>query len=108
MNTIKSSKHISDREDLHNHGVNDIIPPHEEYYTGDLKRGNDVDVNDLPDFDIGANDPLNKDEEIVFFNPDKSTSSNAGGTIRQKDIVTTDNMGVPGEPGHVGIDEDTG
>lgn len=107
MNNNKNGKPVSDLEDINNHGVSQVTPPNDEYYTKDLKRGNDSDVNDLPEFDVGANNPLDEDEEIVFINHDLSTSSNSGGTIRQKDIITN-NVGVPGEPGHPGIDEDTG
>lgn len=107
INKVNNSKTISDLEDLNNHGVTDIIPPGSEYYTTDLRRGSDSTVNDLPDFDIGGNNPLDENQEEVFVNANLSTSSNAGGTIRQKDIITN-NVGVPGEPGHPGIDEDTG
>lgn len=100
-------------QDLNEHGLRDVIPPGGEYYTLDLKRGNDTDVNDLPELDVAGNDPLSDDEDNdgeLVENPDQSTSSNAGGTIRQKDIINQSvNSGVvAGEPGHWGIDEDTG
>ncbi len=110
-NKINKSKTISDLEDLNNHGVTDIIPPDSEYYTTDLRRGGDTNINDLPEIDIGGNNPLDEgNEDQIIYNPRVSTSSNAGGTIRQKDIINqnSNNGAVPGEPGHWGIDEDTG
>jgi hypothetical protein len=111
MNKIKKSIKDDTQKDLNNHGLQDIIPPNEEYYTLDLKRGNDTDIVDLPDIDVVGKDPLNEsdDLEIVEY-LDKSTSSNAGGVTRQKHIINQNdkNGAVAGEPGHWGIDEDTG
>lgn len=98
-----------DQKDLTDHGVQDIIPKDEEYYTLDLRRGNDTDINDISKIDIAGNNPLDVNEvDDIILHEDKSTSSNAGGAVRQKDIVNQNSTAVVGEPGHWGVDEDAG
>lgn len=99
------------QEDLKNHGVKDVVPENDEYYTIDLRRGDNTDENDLPDIDVGGNDPLNEDKEaeIIDYNK-KNLSSNDGGVVSPDDIVTENesNGTAPGEPGNTGIDQGTG
>lgn len=109
MNKINPHKDNT-KKDLQDHGVQDIVPNDEEYYTLNLKRGQDTDLNDDPELEIAGNDPLaDNDYEILTTKP-ASRSSNAGGVVNQNDIVDQDNenSAVPGEPGHWGVDEDTG
>src|SRR5690606_3610138 len=111
MKSNKSKKNSSDdTQVLQRHGVEDVIPKDGEYYTLDLRRGDDTDVNDRPDVDVVGNNPLDIDEEERLIETDKSsTSSNTGGIVRQKDIVSQNQERgvVAGEPGHWGVDEDT-
>jgi len=111
MATNNQNLQNDDQQDLKKHGVQDIIPQDEEYYTLDLKRGDDTDVNDLPQTDIAGNDPLNEnDDEVVEYAPDvQPQTSNAGGTVHEKDSINQNKSSgaVAGEPGHWGVDEDT-
>ena len=99
------------QKDLQNHGVKDIIPENEEYYTINLNRAENSDVNDAPEMQIVGNDPLDSDADETIVTVDTTnTSSNSGGPVKNTDIVDedNDNGAVAGEPGHWGIDEDTG
>ncbi len=108
-----------DQNDLNQHGVPDPIPKDGEYYTLDLKRGDYVDADDIPEVDIADKDPSgdNLDEPIksssyyegqLVHNNRQPHSSNAGGPVDQNDIFDQDSVsGVAGEPGGR-IDEDTG
>ncbi len=116
------------QDDLTNHGVKDIIPENEEYYTLDLKRNFDGDENEedeLAGFDVSNVDPHNLDEHdeppksasvysdatLVHGAADyQPKSSNQGGVVKENHINdedTTSNDRV-GDPGHWGVDEDTG
>lgn len=109
-----------DQNDLNQHGVKDIIPDNEEYYTLDLKRGDDLDIDDIPEIDIADKDPASDDMDeplksssfyegqVVQKNNNKPHSSNDGGTVNQDDVLEQDGVSrVPGSPGG-NIDEDTG
>ncbi len=119
MKKIKTPE-INDRDDLNEHGVKDIIPENEEYYTLDLKRGDDNDLDDIPEIDISDKDPAGDDRDeplksssfyegqLVQKNNNKPHSSNDGGTVQQSDVFEQDGgNGIAGKPlGNV--DDDTG
>ena len=109
---MKKNKQKDDtQKDLQSHGVKDIIPENEEYYTINLTRGENSDVNNTPEIEVVGNNPLDsdRDEEVVKLDT-TSTSSNIGGPVKNNDIIDEDNQkgAVVGEPGHWGIDENTG
>lgn len=119
---------IDSQDDLAVHGVKDIIPEDEEYYTLDLRRGFDdrEDEDDgLNGIDVASSDPHNLDDldeppksssiyndaTLVQSHPDYlPRSSNQGGVVKERNILDQDNSTgyQVGDPGNIGIDEDTG
>lgn len=115
-------------DDLADHGVKDIIPENEEYYTLDLKRnfdGDEDDEDELTGFDVANIDPHNLDEieeppksssiyddaTLVYTHGDyHPKSSNQGGAVRENEILDQNSTSSDrvGNPGHWGVDEDTG
>lgn len=109
----KKTTNDIDQDDLNQHGVNDIIPKDENWYTLDLKRGDNVDRNDSDELDISDKDPARDDMD----EPTKSSSFYEGQVIQKNhnnptNYSVTDNTDsseqntVVGEPGR-NIDEDT-
>jgi hypothetical protein len=110
MTNNKMSRQTQDDQDLNLHGVKDIIPENEEYYTLDLKRGDDTDADDIPEIDIADKDPANNDSDV----PLKSSSFYEGQVVQKKNHQNDDSFDqnttggkVAGTPGHWGNDEET-
>lgn len=124
-NNFKNDDKLDPNDDLAQHGVHDIIPEDEEYYTLDLKRNFDGDGEDeLSGFDVSNVDPHNLDqideppnsssiyEDATLVQAASNYHSNAtnhGGNRYGKDlkdhgVATNDRVG---DPGHWGVDEDT-
>ena len=105
-----------------------LIPDDEEYYTLDLKRnfdGDEDDEDELAGFDVSNVDPHNLDQideppksssmyddaTLVHADPDyRPRSSNQGGFVKERHILDQDTTSSDrvGDPGHWGVDEDTG
>ena len=126
-NKYSNNDDMATQDDLTNHGVKDIIPENEEYYTLDLKRNFDGDENEedeLAGFDVSNVDPHNLDEldeppksasvysdaTLVHGAADYRTKSNSptgmgkGNHIKGEETVSNDRVG---DAGHWGVDEDT-
>ncbi len=114
-------------KDLAEHGVREIIPEDEEYYTLNLRRDFDDCDDDFENggVDVASIDPHNlydmeeppksssiyADGIVVKVSPDyRPQSTNQGGPVKEQHIVDEDTSGGynVGDPGNVGIDEDTG
>ncbi len=103
--------------DLEDHGVQEIIPEDEEYYTYNLKRDFDrLDEEETEDIsDISGDDPLADSDDdtgrvVDPAQPEyRPKSSNQGGPLAEDETADEDNDGGSevGEPGHWGVDEDT-
>lgn len=88
-------------EDLKDHGVNDIIPENEEYYTLDLQRDFDgLKSDDEETVEIAGDNPLQDDDDDIAEIVDNQ---------KNEDIIDEDNAdgAQVGDPGHWGVDEDT-
>jgi hypothetical protein len=128
-NTTQKKNQDDTRKDLHRHGVQDIIPANEEYYTLDLTRGRTrPSENDVSAVDVASSDPYDNldtqepsqamphnastdDSQFVTqVRTDQPSSSNDGGPVLQQDLLDQDSEQgyATGEPGDSRVDDQTG
>ena len=113
MTNPKNLDENDDQKDLKKHGVQNIIPSGDEYYTLDLRRGDNSNEEVLPDNDIEGSSPLDEtstnDVNTSPLPQGVPSASNSHNSKIKKNFVDENNEnGVTvGKPGHWGVDEDT-
>lgn len=94
---------------------NGIIPDREEYYTLDLNRSDKNDMSGGLDIAEAHGDDIDVTKSSSYYDgdvvtgEDETEDTDLGGSVPRKEIVDQDSTSTEaGEPGHPGIDDDTG